>query len=96
MATTLDIARSIIRASQSNRLSQRLGRTVLAVGIAVIGSVLFGTLHITSNDPAQIAQAFVDAAAHAMAVSAVLAVVSFALVFVLPKQVEAPERASAG
>ena len=47
-AMTLGIARSIIGASQSNRLSQRLGRTVLAVGIAVIGSVLFGTLHITS------------------------------------------------
>lgn len=64
---------------------QRVGS---AIGIAVIGSVLFGTLHITSKDPAQIAQAFVDAAAHAMAVSAVLAVVSFALVFVLPKQVD--------
>ena len=65
---------------------QRVGS---AIGIAVIGSVLFGTLHITSKDPAQIQQAFVDAAAHAMAVSAVLAVVSFALVFVLPKQVDA-------
>ncbi|GEL98927.1 MFS transporter [Cellulomonas terrae] len=64
---------------------QRVGS---AIGIAVIGSVLFGTLHLTSKDPAQIAQAFVDAAAHAMAVSAVLAVVSFALVFVLPKQVD--------
>ena len=65
---------------------QRVGS---AIGIAVIGSVLFGTLHITSKDPAQIQQAFVDSAAHAMAVSAVLAVVSFALVFVLPKQVDA-------
>ncbi|KQR11751.1 DHA2 family efflux MFS transporter permease subunit [Cellulomonas sp. Leaf334] len=65
---------------------QRVGS---AIGIAVIGSVLFGTLHITSRDPALVAQAFVDAAAHAMAVSAVLAVVSFALVFVLPKQVDA-------
>ena len=46
---------------------QRVGS---AIGIAVIGSVLFGTLHITSKDPAQIQQAFVDSAAHAMAVSA--------------------------
>ena len=66
---------------------QRVGS---AIGIAVIGSVLFGTLHITSTDPAQIAQAFVDSAAHAMAVSAVLAVVSFALVFVLPRKVDTP------
>ena len=60
-----------------------------AIGIAVIGSVLFGTLHITSKDPVQIQQAFVDSAAHAMAVSAVLSVVSFALVFVLPRKVDA-------
>ncbi|KQY46258.1 DHA2 family efflux MFS transporter permease subunit [Cellulomonas sp. Root137] len=65
---------------------QRVGS---AIGIAVIGSVLFGTLHITSNDPAQIAQAFTDSAAHAMAVSAALAVVAFALVFVLPRKVDA-------
>ncbi|WP_315095398.1 DHA2 family efflux MFS transporter permease subunit [uncultured Cellulomonas sp.] len=64
---------------------QRVGS---AIGIAVIGSVLFGTLHITGNDPAQIAQAFTDSAAHAMAVSAALAVVAFVLVFVLPKQVD--------
>lgn len=65
---------------------QRVGS---AIGIAVIGSVLFGTLHITSKDPVQIQQAFVDSAAHAMAVSAILAIVSFVLVFVLPKQVDA-------
>ena len=38
--------------------------------------------------PGAIAQAFVDSAAHAMAVSAVLSVVSFALVFVLPRKVD--------
>ncbi|MBO3101018.1 DHA2 family efflux MFS transporter permease subunit [Cellulomonas fengjieae] len=64
---------------------QRVGA---AIGIAVIGSVLFGTLHVAGKDPAQIPQAFVDSAAHAMAVSAVLSVVSFALVFVLPKKVD--------
>jgi len=52
----------------------------------VIGSVLFGSLTITSRDPAAVGQAFVDAAAHAMAVSAALAVVAFVLVFALPKQ----------
>jgi len=65
---------------------QRVGS---AIGIAVIGSVLFGTLHITSRDPAQIQQAFVDSAAHAMAVSAALSIVAFALVFVLPRKVNA-------
>ncbi|MDM7832529.1 DHA2 family efflux MFS transporter permease subunit [Cellulomonas edaphi] len=63
---------------------QRVGS---AIGIAVIGSVLFGSLHIVSRDPAQVMQAFTDAAAHAMGVSAALAVVAFALVFALPKQV---------
>lgn len=63
---------------------QRVGS---AIGIAVIGSVLFGTLHITG--PADVQQAFVDAAAHAMAVSAALSIVAFALVFVLPRKVNA-------
>ncbi len=61
---------------------QRVGS---AVGIAVIGSVLFGQLKITS--PASVPQAFTDAAASAMLVSTVLAVVAFLLVFVLPKKV---------
>jgi len=64
---------------------QRVGS---AIGIAVIGSVLFGTLHVTSRDPAAIGQAFADSAAHAMAVSAALAVVSFLLVFALPRKVD--------
>lgn len=64
---------------------QRVGS---AIGIAVIGSILFGTLHITSNDPAAVGQAFTDSAAHAMAVSAALAVLSFLLVFALPRKVD--------
>ena len=55
-----------------------------AIGIAVIGSVLFGQLHVTS--PAGPPQAFTDAAAAAMFVSTVLAVVAFALVLVLPRK----------
>ncbi|WP_426593975.1 MFS transporter [Cellulomonas sp. McL0617] len=62
---------------------QRVGS---AIGIAVIGSVLFGHLHPTS--PQSLPQAFTDAAAAAMLVSAILAVVSFLLVFVLPKKVD--------
>jgi EmrB/QacA subfamily drug resistance transporter len=60
---------------------QRIGS---AIGIAVIGSVLFGTLEIAG--PSDVAPAFATSAAHAMLVSAVFAVVAFALVFVLPKQ----------
>ena len=43
----------------------------------------------TVEEPHPVQQAFVDAAAHAMAVSALLSIVSFALVFVLPRQVDA-------
>ncbi len=62
---------------------QRVGS---AIGIAVIGSVLFGTLDISG--PADVAAAFTASAAHAMMVSAIFAVAAFALVFVLPKQVD--------
>ncbi|ARC58466.1 putative transport protein HsrA [Frondihabitans sp. 762G35] len=85
---------------------QRIGS---AIGIAVIGSVLFGALVIpkagkpTSNTPqaiadvkqafaAEFATNFTTAAAHAMLVSAIFAVVAFALVFALPKRVGAPGR----
>ncbi|MCU1526784.1 MAG: putative drug efflux protein, partial [Frondihabitans sp.] len=80
---------------------QRVGS---AVGIAVIGSVLFGTLSIakptapTSHTAAAIAAVkeqaaanvatgFTNASAHAMLVSAIFAVVAFALVFALPRRV---------
>jgi hypothetical protein len=65
---------------------QRVGS---AIGIAVIGSVLFGSLTITSPDPAAVGRAFVDAAANAMAVSALFALAAFVLVFVLPKRAAA-------
>ncbi|MBO0982981.1 MFS transporter [Rathayibacter sp. SD072] len=61
---------------------QRIGS---AVGIAVIGSVLFGGLIITGPDT--VASGFLDAAAPAMLLSTLMAVAAFALVFVLPKSV---------
>ncbi len=61
---------------------QRIGS---AIGIAVIGSVLFGTLEV--KGPADLGRAFAESAAHSMLVSAIFAVAAFALVFVLPKQV---------
>ncbi len=60
---------------------QRVGS---AVGIAIIGSVLFGSLVITGPDT--VATGFLAAAADAMAVSAAFSVAALLLVFVLPKQ----------
>ncbi len=67
--------------------SQRIGS---AAGIAVIGSVLFGALDFPPGQPTPqvVADVFTNAAAHALFVSAALAVLAFALVFVLPKHVE--------
>ncbi|TQL52675.1 MFS transporter [Subtercola boreus] len=63
---------------------QRIGS---AVGIAIIGSVLFGSLVITGRDQAAVATGFSHAAASAMLVSAIFAVAAFFLVFALPKRV---------
>ncbi len=63
---------------------QRIGS---AVGIAIIGSVLFGNLVIRDRTPEALATGFTNSAADAMLVSAIFAVVAFALVFALPKRV---------
>src|SRR3954447_23823842 len=67
---------------------QRVGS---AVGIAIIGSVLFGSLTITGPDT--VASGFTDAAADAMAVSAAFSVAALLLVFVLPKRTSNARRA---
>jgi EmrB/QacA subfamily drug resistance transporter len=83
---------------------QRIGS---AIGIAVIGSVLFGTLAVPTGGrptPTDLADAFGRSAAAALGVSAAFAVVAFLLVFTLPRTVSQqgprpgarePERASA-
>ncbi|WP_235915463.1 MFS transporter [Puerhibacterium puerhi] len=63
--------------------AQRIGS---AAGIAVIGSVLFGSLTVASGRPADLAAGFGHAAGMAMAVSAAFAVAAFALVFALPRR----------
>jgi len=65
---------------------QRLGT---AIGVAVIGSILFGSLVITGRPPTQndIAVAFSHSAMLAMGMSAILAFVAFLLIFALPKNV---------
>jgi hypothetical protein len=67
---------------------QRVGN---AIGIAVIGTVLFGTLHIhpVAAGPAL---AFGHSAAPATAVSAGLSIAAFALGFLLPQRVSAPRK----
>ena len=60
---------------------QRIGS---AVGIAVIGTVLFGTLHVVPG-PDALAVAFAHSATMAMGVSAALSVVAFGLAFALPR-----------
>jgi EmrB/QacA subfamily drug resistance transporter len=54
-----------------------------AIGIAIIGTVIFGTLHVKPG-PHAVALAFAHGATLAMAVSAALSVAAFALVFALP------------
>lgn len=66
---------------------QRIGS---AIGIAIIGSVFFGTLSLPSGrrpTADDLATAFGSSAAAALAVSAGFAVVSFLLVFTLPRTV---------
>jgi MFS family permease len=67
---------------------QRLGS---AIGIAIIGSVFFGTLSIPARGrptAADLAVGFTHSATCALAVSAAFAVISFVMVFALPRRVE--------
>ena len=66
---------------------QRVGS---AAGIAVVGSVFFGTLVMAGPGPDALATGFTDSATLAMAVSAALSVVALLLVFLLPKRVDVP------
>jgi EmrB/QacA subfamily drug resistance transporter len=65
---------------------QRVGS---AAGIAVVGSVFFGTLVVAGPGPEALADGFTSSATLAMAVSAGLSVIALLLVFLLPKRVAA-------
>ena len=72
---------------------QRIGS---AVGIAVVGSVLFaGIADADIKGPGDVAQAFTDAASWAIGLSAALGLVALALVFALPKSVSSGHGPSA-
>lgn len=60
---------------------QRVGA---AIGIAVIGSVLFGTLEFTTRGPDAAAIAFGHSATYALAVNAAFSIAAFLLVLALP------------
>jgi EmrB/QacA subfamily drug resistance transporter len=62
---------------------QRVGS---AIGIAVVGSVFFGSLVVGQGSPDALATGFVNSSALAMAVSTGFAVLAFLLVFALPKR----------
>jgi EmrB/QacA subfamily drug resistance transporter len=65
---------------------QRLGA---AIGVAVIGSVLFSSLSFgPTTTPAQITDGFMTGAANAMLTSTILAIASLALVFALPRRIQ--------
>lgn len=65
---------------------QRLGA---AIGVAVIGSILFSSLKFgPTTTHAQIISGFLTGATNAMWMSTILAVASFALVFSLPKRIQ--------
>ncbi len=75
---------------------QRIGS---AVGIAVIGSVFFGTLSLPSGrrpTSEDLANAFGTSAAAALAVSAAFALAAFLLVFTLPKAVSRSKGSASG
>ncbi|GLZ76173.1 MFS transporter [Actinorhabdospora filicis] len=63
---------------------QRIGS---AIGIAVVGSVLFGTLVVRGNTPAAVATGFSEAATNAILVSACLSLAALLLVLALPRRV---------
>ena len=63
---------------------QRLGT---AIGVAIIGSVLFSSIN-EIHSPAEAAAAFKEGATNAMLTSTILAFVSFLLVFALPKRIQ--------
>ena len=72
-------------AGSSSGVLNTVQRVGSSIGIAVVSSVLFGTLVIGQDGPAP---AFLHSAELALAVNTGLAVVAFCLIFALPRRVE--------
>ncbi|MFT8394925.1 MFS transporter [Propionibacterium sp.] len=63
--------------------AQRIGA---AIGIAAVGSVMFGTLNVGHGSRAELASGFAYSATLAMSVSVALSIIAFGLVFTLPRR----------
>jgi EmrB/QacA subfamily drug resistance transporter len=76
-------------AGAASGVVQTIQRMGSAIGVAVIGSILFSSLKFgPTTTQAQITDGFLTGATNAMLVSSILAVASFVLVFSLPKRIQ--------
>ena len=86
-------------AGAASGVVQTMQRVGTAIGVAIIGSILFAALTPEKMVPGLIGQAFKDGASAAMLTSALMALAAFFLVFTLPKRIQlhgAPSAAPAG
>ena len=92
IAPNTDFIVATVRPDEAGAASGVIGTTQRvgsATGIAVIGTVLFSTLHV-AHVPGGLARAFGHSAALATTVSAGLSIAAFALGFLLPQRVSFP------
>ena len=86
-------------AGAASGVVQTMQRVGTAIGVAIIGSILFAALTPEKMVPGLIGQAFKDGASAAMLTSALMALAAFFLVFTLPKRIQlhgAPSAVPAG
>jgi len=86
-------------AGAASGVVQTMQRVGTAIGVAIIGSILFAALTPEKMVSGLIGQAFKDGASAAMLTSALMALAAFFLVFTLPKRIQlhgAPSAAPAG
>jgi EmrB/QacA subfamily drug resistance transporter len=76
-------------AGAASGVVQTMQRVGTAIGVAIIGSILFDAITFgPMSTPQTIAEGFKTGATNAMGMSTILAVVAFALVFSLPKRIQ--------
>jgi len=86
-------------AGAASGVVQTMQRVGTAIGVAIIGSILFAEFTPEKMVPGLIGQAFKDGASAAMLTSALMALAAFFLVFTLPKRIQlhgAPSAVPAG
>ena len=86
-------------AGAASGVVQTMQRVGTAIGVAIIGSILFAALTPDKMVPGLIGQAFKDGASASMLTSALMALAAFFLVFTLPKRIQlhgAPSAVPAG